>query len=74
MSQGLYVIDTASAKNSSLICNTSTSSLVWHYQLGHISNVGLHAICKYYLLYQIKILRILVMLAIMPSKRNYIFL
>lgn len=48
MSQGLYVIYTAFAKNISLICNTNTNYLVWHYRLGHISNVGLHAIFKYY--------------------------
>lgn len=48
MSQGIYVIDTSSPKNSSLICKTSASSLVWHYRLGNISNVSLHAICKYY--------------------------
>lgn len=48
MSKGLYIMDNIYAKHSSLICNTSTSSLVCHYRLGHISNVGLHAICTYH--------------------------
>lgn len=53
MHKGLYVIDISNIRYDKSLCYSvsNANSIIWHYILGNISHIGLHAILKTISLY-----------------------